>query len=51
MTKEKQPVKPKGLILKEARLERKIKLETVHEATKIPLDILKAIEEKNQGGR
>ncbi|MDP8264901.1 MAG: helix-turn-helix domain-containing protein [Candidatus Aceula lacicola] len=35
----------KGLILKEAREAKGIALETVHEATKIPLDALKAIEE------
>ncbi|MDD3374641.1 MAG: DUF4115 domain-containing protein [Candidatus Omnitrophica bacterium] len=35
----------KGLILKEARESRGIAIETVHEATKVPLDALKAIEE------
>jgi len=35
----------KGLILREAREAKGIALETVHEATKIPLDALKAIEE------
>lgn len=40
-----EQTKPKGLILKEARLARGITLDTVQEATKIPLDVLKAIEE------
>ncbi len=35
----------KGLILKQARESKGIALETIHEATKIPLDALKAIEE------
>lgn len=35
----------KGVILKEARESRQISLETVHEATKIPMDALRAIEE------
>ena len=35
----------KGVILKEARESRRISLETVHEATKIPMDALRAIEE------
>ena len=37
--------KSKGSILKEARQAQGITLETVHEATKIPLDVLKGIEE------
>lgn len=35
----------KGVILKEARESRQVTLETVHEATKIPMDALRAIEE------
>ena len=35
----------KGVILKESRESRRISLETVHEATKIPMDALRAIEE------
>ncbi len=35
----------KGLILKQARESKGLDLQTVHEATKIPLDALKAIEE------
>lgn len=35
----------KGLILKKAREAKGLSLEAVHEATKIPLDVLKAIEE------
>ncbi len=37
--------RPKGAILKEAREKRGLSLETVHEATKIPLDAIRAIEE------
>ncbi len=37
--------KPKGVVLREAREEKGLDLVTVHEATKIPLDILRAIEE------
>jgi len=37
--------KPKGVVLKEAREDKGLDLVTVHEATKIPLDILRAIEE------
>jgi len=37
--------KPKGLIFKEAREAKGISLKTVHEATKIPMDALHAIEE------
>jgi cytoskeleton protein RodZ len=37
--------KPQGLVLKEEREKRNISLLTVHESTKIPLDVLKAIEE------
>lgn len=37
--------KPRGVILKEAREEKRLSLTTVHEATKIPLDVLRAIEE------
>lgn len=42
-----QPPKPlsAGVLLKQARKEKGFLLETVHEATKIPLDVLKAIEE------
>jgi len=36
---------PKGKILKEAREAQGIALETVHEMTKIPMDVLRAIEE------
>lgn len=35
----------KGLLLKNARIEKGLSLEAVHESTKIPLDALKAIEE------
>jgi len=35
----------KGLLLKSVREEKGISLETVHEATKVPLDVLRAIEE------
>jgi len=35
----------KGQILKNARIEQGLSLETIHEATKVPLDVLKAIEE------
>ena len=38
-------VKPKGLILKEAREKKGLSLEVVHEATKIPMDALRAIEQ------
>ena len=37
--------KSKGSLLKEARQAQGIALETVHEATKIPMDVLKGIEE------
>jgi len=37
--------KPKGKILKEAREAQGISLDTVHEMTKIPMDVLRAIEE------
>src|SRR3989338_3636081 len=37
--------KPIEAILKETRQSRGISIESVHEATKIPLDVLKAIEE------
>src|SRR3990167_2543756 len=35
----------KGLVLKQARESRGIALQTVHEATNIPMDVLRAIEE------
>lgn len=37
--------KSKGVVLKEERQRRKLALQAVHESTKIPLDVLKAIEE------
>lgn len=37
--------KPKGLLLKESREGQELSLESVHEATKIPLDVLRSIEE------
>lgn len=40
-----QSKKPQGHILKEAREAKGLTLEAVHESTKIPLDVLKAIEE------
>ena len=40
-----QDKKPKGYILKQAREAQGISLETIHELTKIPMDVLKAIEE------
>ena len=39
------PIAHKGVVLKQARESRGIRLETVHEATKIPMDALRAIEE------
>jgi len=36
---------PKGVILKRAREEQGLSLDTVHESTKIPMDFLRAIEE------
>src|SRR3989338_8287361 len=36
---------PSGVILKTARQEKGLSLESVYEATKIPLDVLRAIEE------
>jgi len=43
--REENKQKPKGVVLKEAREEKGLDLVTIHEATKIPLDILRAIEE------
>lgn len=37
--------RPRGVILKEAREKKRLSLEAVHEATKIPLDAIRAIEE------
>lgn len=39
------PVDHKGILLKKIREERGISIEAVHEATKIPMDVLRAIEE------
>ncbi|OGX28173.1 MAG: hypothetical protein A2787_06470 [Omnitrophica WOR_2 bacterium RIFCSPHIGHO2_01_FULL_48_9] len=39
------PITHKGAVLKQTRESRAIRLETVHEATKIPMDALRAIEE------
>lgn len=36
---------PSGVLLKEARQSQGLALESVHEATKIPMDVLRAIEE------
>ncbi|MBI3602522.1 MAG: DUF4115 domain-containing protein [Candidatus Omnitrophica bacterium] len=45
MTQPNPKSKPNSSLLKEARLTKGLTLEIVHEATKIPLDALKAIEE------
>ncbi len=45
MSDAQQKHRPKGEILKEAREAQGLSLLSVHEATKIPLDVLKAIEE------
>ncbi len=37
--------KPKGWVLKQAREDKGLSLQTIHDLTKIPIDILKAIEE------
>jgi len=48
MTEPQPSKKRKGLILKEAREAKGIDLMTVHEVTKIPMDVLRAIEEDYQ---
>ena len=45
MDNQPQPRMPKGLILRQARESKGLTLEMVHEATKIPMDALRAIEE------
>ncbi len=45
MTDVRQYQRPRGEVLKEAREAQGLSLSTVHESTKIPMDVLKAIEE------